>query len=114
MKIVAFGKMNQFIDIVEAVSLKDSDGFVTQKDNIIASVRAYKEDRYGSERWANRAAFTTATAMFRFRKIPNVTIDATHVIVWLGNRYHITSAEDVKNRGMYIECLAEFVTGSMR
>ena len=112
---MAFGKMNQFIDIVSSIPLtKDAEGFATQGETIIASVRAYVEQRHGSEGWANRAVFTTATALFRFRKIPNVTVDATHVIIWQGNRYRITSAEDVKNRGMYIECLAEFITGSMR
>ena len=111
---MAVGKMNQFIDIVSPVSVKDSEGFVTQTDNILASVRAYVEQRHGSEGWANRAAFTTATALFRFRKIPGVAVDTTHAIIWDGARYRIHSVEDVRNRGMYTEALAERVEGSMR
>jgi head-tail adaptor len=106
--------MNQFIDIVSPSLTKDAEGFATQGDTVIASVRAYKEDRHGNEGWANRAAFTTATALFRFRKIPDIVVDATFSIIWNGERYRITSAEDVKNRGMYTECLAERVDGSMR
>jgi len=111
---MAFGKMNQFIDIVSQEPAKDTEGFATNTDTVIASIRAYVEQRHGSEGWANRAAFTTATALFRFRKIPDVTVDATHVILWNGDRYRITSAEDVRNRGMYTEALAELVSGSMR
>jgi hypothetical protein len=41
---VAFGKMNQFIDIVSPLPLtKDAEGFATQGETIIASVRAYVE-----------------------------------------------------------------------
>ena len=111
---MSFGKMNQFIDIISTAPQKDAEGFVTQTDNVLASVRAYVEQRHGSEGWANRAAFTTATALFRFRRIPNVVVDATLSIIWKGTRYRITSADDVRNRGMYTEALAELVSGSMR
>jgi len=107
--------MNQFIDIVSAKPLeKDAEGFVTEGETVIASIRAYVEQRHGSEGWANRAAFTTATALFRFRKVPDVVVDATLSIIWNGTRYRITSADDVRNRGMYTEALAELVQGSMR
>jgi head-tail adaptor len=106
--------MNQFIDIVSPVSQKDAEGFTTQTDSILASVRAYVEQRHGSENWANRAAFTTATALFRFRRIPDVEVNTTHSIIWNGIKYRIHSVEDVRNRGMYTEALAEKMEGSMR
>jgi len=106
--------MNQFIDIVAAVPQKDEEGFTIQNETIIASVRAFVEQRHGSEGWANRAAFTTATALFRFRKIPDVEVDTTHSIVWNGVKYRIHSVEDVRNRGMYMEALAEKIIASMR
>ena len=73
-------KMNTFIDIVSTAPVKDAEGFVTTGDNILASVRAYKEDRHGSERWANMAAFAEASALFRFRKIPGVTVYTTRTV----------------------------------
>ena len=79
--------MNRIIEIVSPLPLaKDKDGFATEGDTLIASIHAYMENRHGSKGWANRAAFTTATALFRFRKIPNVDIDATHHIICNGMR----------------------------
>jgi head-tail adaptor len=111
---MSYGKMNAFIDIVSAAPSKDADGFVTTGDHVVASVRAYKEDRHGNERWANMAAFSEATALFRFRKIPGVEITTTLFIVCGGERYRIVSTEDVRGRGMYIEVLAEKQEGTVR
>lgn len=109
---MSYGKMNEFIDVISTEPVKDVEGFVTKGDNILASLRAYKEDRHGNEKWANRAAFSTATALFRFRKIPSVEITTSLVITCSDGRYNIVSVEDVKGRGMYIEVLAERVIAS--
>lgn len=106
---MAYGKMNTFISIVSTTPIKDAEGFATQGDTILASVKAYKESKHGSERWANMAAFTEATAMFRFRKIPGVTVDTMLVITDADGRYNIVSAEDVRGRGMYVEVMAKEV-----
>jgi len=111
---MSFGKMNAFIDIISTESVKDADGFAVQTDTVLARVRAYREDRHGNEVWANRAAFSTATVLFRFRKIPGVAVDTTLQILSGGVRYGIISAEDVKGRGMYIEVLADTVSPSKR
>lgn len=111
---MSYGKMNTFINIVSTVPLKDADGFVTKGDHIVASIRAYKEDRHGNERWANMAAFSEATALFRFRKIPDVAITTLLFIVCGDEHYRIVSAEDVRGRGMYIEVLAEKQEGTVR
>ena len=107
-----YGKMNAFINIVKPVITKDSDGFKVASDEILASVRAYREGRHGSERWANRAAFTDATDLFRFRCIPGLKITTDMVINCADRRFEITSVEDVKGRGMYIEVLAKEVEPS--
>jgi len=109
---MSFGKMNAFIDIVETSLTKDSEGFSTSTDTIIASVRAYQEERHGTKIWANRAAFSTATCMFRFRVIPNVEVTTKLQILCGGKRYKILSAEDVRGRGMYNEVLAEIIIPS--
>ena len=111
---VSYGKMNTFIDIISTEPTKDAEGFVTTGDNILASVRAYKEERHGNEKWANMAAFSTATALFRFRKIPGLTVDTTLFIACENGRYRIISAEDVRRRGMYVEVLSEKQEGTVR
>lgn len=104
--------MNTFIDIVERVPIKDAEGFKTEVDNIVASVRAYREGRHGNEKWANRASFSEATDLFRFRCIPGLTVTTSMVLIHSHKRFEITSVEDVKGRGMYIEVLAKEVVPS--
>lgn len=104
--------MNTFIDLTEKRIIKDSDGFSTETDVIVASVRAYREGRHGNEKWANRAQFSEATDLFRFRCIPGVTVTTAMVVVNDSGRFEITSVENVKGRGMYIEVLAKEVKPS--
>ena len=99
--------MNVRISIAEETVIKDAEGFATKTDNILASLHTYREGRHGSQKWVNRAAFSEATDLFRFRTIPGLTVTTEHVILCDGERYEITSVEDVKGRGMYIEALAE-------
>ena len=109
---MSFGKMNTLIDIVEKVNIKDAEGFRTEVDNIVASVRAYREGRHGNEKWANRAQFSEATDLFRFRCIPGVTVTTAMVVINDNWHFEIVSVEDVKGRGMYIEVLAKEVKPS--
>ena len=109
---MSFGKMNTFIDIVETRMVKDSEGFTSTEDVVLASVRAYREGRHGSERWANLAAFSEATDLFRFRVIPGLSLTTSMFLVCEDGRFDITSVEDVKGRGMYIEVLAKKVVAS--
>jgi head-tail adaptor len=111
---MSYGKMNSFIEIIATTPVKDADGFAVETDTVIANVCAYREDRHGTEVWANRAAFSNASALFRFRHIPGVKVDTTMVIICDGERFRIFSAEDVRNRGMYTEVLAEHITPTKR
>lgn len=104
---MSYGMMNGFADIIEVRHVKDSEGFSSTVDEVLASVRIYREGRHGSQRWANRAAFSEATDLFRFRCIPDLTVTTDHVIVCGGDRYDIVSVEDVKGRRMYVEVLAK-------
>ena len=106
---MSFGKMNGFADIISVKRIKDSEGFSSTADEILASVRVYREGRHGSQRWANLATFSEATDLFRFRVIPGLSITTDHIIVCNGGRYNIISVENVKGRGMYIEVLAKKV-----
>ena len=110
--IMSYGKMNSFIDLIEKQTVKDAEGFSTETDVLLASVRAYREGRHGNEKWANRAQFSEATDLFRFRCIPGVAVTTAMVIVNGDGRFEITSVEDVKGRGMYIEVLAKEVKPS--
>ena len=109
---MSFGKLNAHIEIISTGISKDSEGFAITNDSIHASVRAYREGRHGSEKWANRATFSQATDLFRFRAIPGVAITTEQVIVCEDGRYEITSVEDVKGRGMYLEVLARKVAAA--
>jgi len=111
---MSYGKMNSLIDIISSKAVKDAEGFAAMQDETLASVRAYKEERHGNERWAGLAAFSSATALFRFRAIPGLEVSASHLIVCEDKRYRIVSAEDVRGRGMYTEALAEIVEGTVR
>ena len=104
---MSFGRMNTLISITREVVMKDVEGFATKTDEVIASVFAYREGRHGSQKWVNRATFSDATDLFCFRKIPGLTVTTEHVIQCDGERYEITSVEDVKGRGMYLEVLAK-------
>ena len=109
---MSFGKMNSFADIIIPQTVKDNEGFATTVDEVLASVRVYREGRHGSEIWANRSAFTNATDLFRFRTIPGLTVTTAMAIICCGSRFEITSVEDVKGRGMYLEVLAKEVVPS--
>ena len=106
---MSFGKMNTFIDLVKKEVAVDAEGFKSEKEVILASVRAYREGRHGSERWANMAAFSEATDLFRFRVIPGVSVNTDLALLCDGYRFEITSVEDVKGRGMYLEVMAKVV-----
>ena len=106
---MSFGHMNTHIDIISTEPVKDKEGFVSTGDRVLASVRAYHEQKHGSTAWANRASFSTATALFRFRRIPGVEVAAGMVIACDRGRFKVTSVEDIKGRKMYTEALAEEV-----
>ena len=110
---MSFGKMNGFADIVITKRVKDNEGFSTTADEVLASVRVYREGRHGSQRWANLSAFSEATDLFRFRRIPGLTITTDHILVCEDGRFEITSVENVKGRGMYIEVLAKKVVATV-
>ena len=99
--------MNVPISIVMETVTKDTEGFATKSDTVLASVHAYREGRHGSQKWVNRAAFTEATDLFRFRMIPGINVSTEHLLLCGDERFEITSVEDVKGRGMYLEVLAK-------
>ena len=109
---MSFGKMNRFIEITQKQVVTDSEGFQSERDVVVAKVRAYREGRHGSEKWANRAVFSSATDLFRFRTIPGLKISTDMRILCDGAIFEITSVEDVKGCGMYIEVLAKEVEPS--
>jgi head-tail adaptor len=111
---MSMGKMCSFIEIVSHESFKDSEGFTTNGDVILASVRAYKEFKHGSEAWKSRAVFSTATTLFRFRWIPGLTVTTAMAVICGGEKYNIVSVENVRDRNMFIEILTDKITPSER
>jgi len=106
--------MTSFINIITTEPGRDAEGFVSTGDNILASVRAYKEDRRGTTKWANMAAFSTATTLFRLRCIPGLEVKPSLYIACAGGRYRILSVENVRERGMYLVIMAEKIEPAVR
>nr|DAZ62496.1 MAG TPA: head tail joining protein [Caudoviricetes sp.] len=106
---MSFGKMNQSAQIVEKQVFTDSEGFPSVHETAVADAWVYREGRHGSVRWANLAAFSEATDLFRMRKIPHVQVTPDKLIVLGNERFEILSVENVKGRGMYLEILAKKV-----
>lgn len=106
--------MNTQIEIVQTTVTKDSEGFATQNDITLATVKAYREDRHGSERWANRSVFQEASSLFCFRIIPDLLVTPKMTIICKGERFRILSVENVRGRNMYVEALVEKLEPSMR
>ena len=109
---MSFGKMNTFIEIGIFKKIKDDDGFASSVFETVAQVRAYREGRHGSQRWANLASFSEATDLFRFRAFPDILITTDYVLRCGDDTFDVTSVEDVKGRGMYIEVLAKKVVAT--
>lgn len=101
------GQLRSFIEIVKLVTEKDSEGFADTKYETIAKVRAYHEARHGSQKLVDLAAFSESTDLFKFRKIPGLTVTTSHIIICDSVRYDITSVDDISGRGMYVEVLAK-------
>ena len=104
--------MKTSIEIVHGTYSRDAEGFARQVDTPLATVKAYREGRHGNEKWANRATFSEATELFRFRTIPGIEITTEMTILCEQERYEIISAENVRGRGMYWEVLAKKVVPS--
>ena len=105
---MSFGKMSEPCTIIRVLYEKDSDGFAQPRDEVRARVRAYYEQRHGNVRWANRAAFSEATALFRFRVIPGLSIEPLFKIESAAGRFEVLSVEVLGKR--YYEVLAREVT----
>jgi len=111
---MSFGKMNTLVDIVKTAPVKDAEGFSVSGDTVLATVRAYREEKHGNESWANRVAFSTASALFRFRKHPALSVATDMILVCDTGRYRTLSVENVRGRGLYIEALAEKLEPTVR
>ena len=102
---MSYGKMTVPIIISRIHYTKDADGFTVPREEPIASVRAYFEPKNTTEKWTNRAVLKEASALFRFRFLPNIRIDGTMVIDCLGARYNIISLENARQKNMYYEVI---------
>ena len=104
---MSYGKMKEFIDIISTQNTTDLEGFATTADTVLASVRAYFEQKNSTEKWQNMAQSGEVNALFRFRYIPGLAITKQHFIVCNGMRYNIYSVENIKGRNVYLEILAQ-------
>lgn len=106
---MGLGLMNKKAKIISITHETDSEGFSFEHVEVLAEVRVSVEGRHGSERWANLAAFSEATELFKLRRVPGLAITTKHYVEIDRTRYNILSVENVKGRGMYVEILAKRV-----
>ena len=109
---MSFGKMTTQFTLIFTAPTLDHEGFATNTEIALYKGRAYFEPRNSTEKWRNNAVFAEATALFRFRCIPNLTVDTTMVLDCNNARYNIISVENVRGRGMYYEVLATKIGAS--
>ena len=102
---MSYGKMRDIVTIYRVIHEKDADGFAQPSDVPVATTRAYFEQRHGNVKWANRARFSEATALFRMRVIPGVSIEPLFLIVCRQKRYEVLSVEVLGGR--YVELLTK-------
>ena len=108
---MALGRMTTVVSIVSRANTPDSEGFASVVDTTLKTVRAYREGRHGSEAWRNRASFTDATDLFVIR-YPGFQVKTDMFVVCGSQTFAITSVENVKGRGMYVEILGREVVPS--
>ena len=106
---MSYGKMTVPIILYRIGYTKDNDGFTTAHEEPIASARAYFETKNSTEKWANSAVLKNATALFRFRYLPEVKLDTSMVIECMGERYNIVSVENIRQKNMYYEVIGKLV-----
>ena len=107
---MGLGQMRTAVTLIRTVTEKDSEGFARKTDKTVAVFRAYREGRHGSVRWANLAAFSSATDLFRTRILPGITVSVGDTLLCGEERFEVTSVENIKGRGMYLEILAKKVS----
>lgn len=99
----SLGSMTEHVDLIAPVVVKDSAGFASTRDEVVASVRAYIEVRHASGAWVNRAAYSKADVLFRIRTIPGLRVSEAMEVACAQGRYVIDAVEYI---GRYIEILA--------
>ncbi|MGV9196410.1 head-tail adaptor protein [Arcanobacterium canis] len=105
---MSFGLMRHTIKIYAPGHATDHAGFHTNQPTLKATVRAAVEHRHATSAWVNRAAFSKATVMFRFRLHPAWRVDERDLFEFEGHTYFIDSVEIIGNR--YVEVLAHHTT----
>jgi hypothetical protein len=104
---MSFGRMSEIVTLLRTEHTTDPEGFAQTRDVPLATVRAYFEQRHGNIKWANRAAFSEATSLFRFRIIPNVPVEPLYIIESAAGRFQVLSVEVLGK--MYVELLCQEV-----
>jgi head-tail adaptor len=102
------------IELLRPAITTDAEGFQTVSYTPIAKVRCYMEYRNATEKWANRAAFSNAGLLLRFRHIPGLDVTTDLCVRTPKHIYSISAAENVRSRGMYWEVLCDTTEGTVR
>lgn len=107
---MSFGKMRSHLTITMPGISRDTAGFGSASEILVAQVRGYHEARHANRAWVNRAAHSKATDLFRLRTLPGIVVLPGMIITHQGTRFEVVSVEDVATRGRYLEVLTTRTT----
>ena len=68
---MSFGKMNGFAELIATKNVKDSEGFSTTVDEVLASIRVYREGRHILPHFLRQPTYSASAAFpeLRLRRI---------------------------------------------
>ena len=89
------------------------EGFATTVEEVLASIRVYREGRHGSQRWANLAAFSEATDLFQIQKPADFELSRAYLLESGGERFEILDIERIKGHDLYLQIIAKCITGAV-
>jgi head-tail adaptor len=114
---MALGKMRNFMELVLPKVTTDAEGFGETEYEVIARIRAAKEDRRDwrtNEETISGATFSTERTKIQFRRISGVTVTTGHALIYNGEHYRIVAVDNDSGRGLYVFVLAEKQVASVR
>ena len=114
---MALGKMRHFMELVIPKFENDDEGFGVKSYEVLARIRAAKEDRRDwrtNEDAINQATFATERTKIQFRRVSGVTVTPAHGLIFNGFYYRIVAVDNDSGRGLYVFVLAEKQVPSIR
>ena len=113
-EILRLGRLSGKMNVYRKIKTQDADGFTVQTEELMFTVRCYREGRLGGTSEANLTLQTAATDIFQVEAIPGFEFTREYLIEHNGQRFEILDVDAVKGRGFYVEILAKRLESAVR